>query len=322
MTLARVPEVQGPRIPLAARRERDFQTVRAPRALPAAQAQAPLKPGAQIGTDYRVLDHLNRSNSQDVYEVWSASRTSRCVAKLLRPDRRAETDARDRLRQEAYLLLDMSHPHVVRAYELLEGPLGPVLILETLTDATLYGLLEAQSSRLPWRDVAYLGLHIASALSYLHQRGYVHLDVKPGNIMCSGGLAKLIDLSLAVRLGGSSSAGTQYYKAPEQVAHRSAWPAIDVWGLGAVLYEAAAGKAAFSEASGPGKYPQAAVRAPSIRRLRRLPSPFACLIDACLEMEPSARPRIEEVHATLAGLTGEPPAETGSGARFLGQVQI
>ena len=75
----------------------------------------------------------------------------------------------------------MTHPHLVRAYELVERP-QPVLVLESLTGATLGYLIDSRASRLPHADLVYLGLQLCSAVRYLHTFGVLHLDLKPANI--------------------------------------------------------------------------------------------------------------------------------------------
>src|SRR5207249_10785310 len=97
------------------------------------------------------------------------------------------------------LLLRLSYPHLVRAYELVRGP-RPKLVLETLTGATLSRLIADHPRGLLPRAVMFLGIPLASALGYLHATGYLHLDVKPSNVVSQADMAKLIDLSLADRI--------------------------------------------------------------------------------------------------------------------------
>src|SRR5262245_13125498 len=91
----------------------------------------PLRHGAIVTRGYEVREHLSRGGTLDVYEVWNEERGCLCVVKALRPDRRDDASARRRLTVEGELLLRLTHPHVVRAYELVRRP-QPVLVLETL----------------------------------------------------------------------------------------------------------------------------------------------------------------------------------------------
>src|SRR6185437_9000462 len=169
-----------------------------------------------------------RGEDLDCYEAWSVHRYCRCFIKTLRPDAATDASARRHLAREARLLLSLTHPHLVRAYDYVTLGDGqpPLLVLENLTGATLSYLLDGGRQR-PGRgcparlgvpDLGHLGQHLCSALRYLHSRGHLHLDVKPSNIIASDGIGKLIDLSLARRPGRCAAGiGTPGYMSPEQV---------------------------------------------------------------------------------------------------------
>jgi serine/threonine protein kinase len=268
----------------------------------------PLPRGDVIAPGYDVREHLSRGRALDVYEVWSHERGCLCVVKTVRPDRARDRSARRRLIREGELLLKLTHPHIVRAYELVRRP-QPALVLETLGGATLAYIIKRRSRRLPISELAVLGLQLASAVTYIHRHGYLHLDLKPSNVVCDAGLAKLIDLSIARAPGRARTpVGTRPYMAPEQARGGHLSEAADVWGLGAVLYEAATARRPFKGSDHDG-YPQTNGRPESARRWRRLPAAVVTAIDASLEPDTSARP-------TLAQLAGalEPFAEpAGSG---------
>ena len=261
-----------------------------------------------IAPGLMVLEHLSRGDALDVYAVWSSGRGCVCVAKVIRPDRCHEERVRRRLLQEGHLLLSLTHPHLVRAYEVLEDP-HPLVVLETLVGRRLDDLLEDQARPSRVTDLGYLGLHLASALQYLHQAGYLHLDVTPTNVMACGGLAKLIDLSLARPPGRASRGiGTHQYLSPEQATGAELSAASDVWGLAVTLYEAATGISPFAEDDS-GTYPQLSARAAPVRSLRaRLPRSFAEVVDAGLDPDPSVRPSVREAMDVFARLTPDPPS--------------
>jgi len=141
-------------------------------------------------TGLRVLEQLHVGRHVNVYDVWSEERGCRCIAKTLRPDRpRDDKSVRD-LMAEGRLLSRLTHPHIVRLYEMIRDPI-PVVLLETLSGHTLSSLID-EHERLPVRDVLHLGLHLTSAIGYLHCQGWLHLDLKPSNVVADGGRAKLI----------------------------------------------------------------------------------------------------------------------------------
>lgn len=288
----------------------------------------PAAPGTVLAPGYRVIEHLSRGHRLDVYDAWSDERDSRCVLKTLRPDRAGEASARRSLELEGRLLRRLTHPHLVRAYATVRTPDGrPVVVLETLpgeTLAHLLGRLIAAGSRLAPVDVALLGRQLCSVVGYLHRHGLLHRDIKPANIVANGGRATLIDLSLVRRPGRApAGAGTFAYLAPEQARGGVLGPAVDAWGIGAVLFAALAGGPPFGEGASsttdevagrstgssrdpssdevgaPEHWPQLDGRAPSLVGRAHLPTGLATLVDACLEPEPDRRPAIPALAGSL-----------------------
>ena len=234
---------------------------------------------------YRLIEHLSRTRRFDTYEVWSEDRACSCVAKVVREDRRGETRVREALIAEGERLIGLVHPHIVRGYELIAQP-QTALIMETLDGETLAHLIERTPGGLPPDEVGWLGIHLASALRYLHHRDLLHLDVKPANVVAEAGRAKLLDLSCARPPGRyERGVGTWCYQAPEQENGGELGAATDVWGLGMTLYEAATG----DEVEG---------RPPSARG--RTTDKLAAAIDACLQPDPAARPSLDELMERLA----------------------
>ena len=268
----------------------------------------PLPPGTEIAPGYRVVALLRRGHDLDVYDLWSEHRRSRCVGKTVRPDRLEKRGARARLLREGRLLLRLTHPHIVRAYEVQTTPV-PLVILETLPGETLSHLIDSRRRRLSAREIAELGLQLCSAIGYLHRHGVLHLDLKPSNIIATHGMARVLDLSIARPLGRHRGGiGTTGYMAPEQVTGGCLTAASDVWGIGATLYEVATGEPACDvgdDISSTGVQADLCQPAP-VRRFRRLTAVLASSIDRCLSLEPADRPSLEQLAAKLATITGTP----------------
>ena len=300
--------------------------------------------GSELVPGYRLIALLNRGARLDVYDAWSLERESRCVIKTLRPDRAADPRAANALTREGRLLRRFTHPHLVRAYEVTRTTDGtrPAVVLETLGGETLshlIGRLEEEDRHLDPTEVAVLGQQLASVLTYLHRQGWLHLDLKPSNIIVVGGSARLLDLSIARRPGRARpGTGTIDYLSPEQARGGHLTAAADVWGLGAVLFAALVGEPPYgylrssldggsesdssaattgSDASsdrtdttstGPFEtadaevtYPQLMSDPPPVGARSRVPLPIARLVDACLRREPVARPSLAEVAEQLRG---------------------
>ncbi|MFE7705080.1 serine/threonine-protein kinase [Streptomyces sp. NPDC057486] len=279
----------------------------------------PLAPGTIPAPGYEVLAHLARTGWLDLYDAWSEERDCRCVVKVLRPDHRHEEQLRDRLLREGRWLRTFTHPHLVRAYETFESP-EPLVVMETLTGETLAHLIGRLRRRPAAADVALLGVHLCSAMHYLHGHGLLHLDLKPANVVVDCGHTKVLDLSVA-RPPGSvpPGIGTFRYMAPEQARGGPLSAAADVWGIGATLYEVAVGHVPFdigvttdgtddSDDTGGEDdwYPQLEEPARPIRSRRRLPRDLATAIDSCLRPDPAARPTISELAAALDAALPQP----------------
>jgi serine/threonine protein kinase len=268
---------------------------------------------------YRTIERLRRGRDLDVYDVWSEERGCRCVIKSVRPDRLDRDGAKTRLLAEGRLLQRLTHPHIVRAYEVAEEPV-PMVVMETLTGETVGHMIEREAE-LSGPELAQLGLHLCSAIRYLHRDGILHLDLKPSNVIAECGRARLIDLSVARPPGPAHAGiGTHYYLSPEQARGGDLGPAADVWGIGVVLFEAATGEPAFDDPDAPdddddlyygesvsesldeSDYPQLTATAPRIDEHRPLPRELADLVAACLDPSPELRPSVDQLMGALEPL--------------------
>jgi eukaryotic-like serine/threonine-protein kinase len=260
-----------------------------------------VRPGAELVPGYDVVSLMRRGGRLDTYDVYSRERDCRCVVKVVRPDRSPEAHCRAALIREGELLRDLAHPHLVRVYEVIEDP-RPAVVMETLTGSTLAALIE--ESPVTPQDATLLGRQLASALGYLHARGWLHLDVKPANVIVQAGRAILIDLSLATRPGaGRPHAGTYGYLAPEQFTGLDLSPASDVFGLGVTLGEALTDDLPYGEND---RWASPRMSRTFRRRLAQAPAPLVDLVLRCMHPEPGRRPTLAEVRMVLDHYPQEP----------------
>jgi eukaryotic-like serine/threonine-protein kinase len=273
-------------------------------------------PGEWLAPGYRVVTHIRRGHRLDVYDLWSEQRCCRCVGKTLRPEQAEDEWVAGRLRNEGLLLTTLTHPHLLRGYEtvLTAEPVRPAVVTETLPGYTLSYLVD-QYGRLRPMDAAVLGIQLCSVLGYLHRQGWVHLDVKPSNVVEVGGRSVLLDLSLACRIGERPAGGTFDYLSPEQARGDEITAAADTWGIGITLYEVLSGTTPWADVShrerrsdGSRRYPQVEGAAAALRTHRRLPAVLSRTVDACLDPDPAARPTIDELSARLIAWSGANPA--------------
>jgi eukaryotic-like serine/threonine-protein kinase len=271
-----------------------------------------LAEGDEIAPGRTVLQRLGGGSRYDVYLVWDDHLLAVMVAKLLRPDQAANTGALRDLTREAGALSALAHPVLVRCFDVeLEGR-HPHLLIEHLEGPTLHELIAA-GSPLALEQLLPLAMHTAAALHYMAAEGWVHLDVKPDNIVM-GAPPRLIDLSVARTLERARrlvlAVGTDAYMAPEQCAPgrpATVGPAADVFGLGATLFHALAGRVPFDRPDGARESADPKVRWPQLVHApgalaRRVPAELGALVERCLARDPSARPAAKEVVAALEPL--------------------
>ena len=140
-----------------------------------------------------------------------------------------------RLRDEARAMAALNHGSLATIYGLEVWRRTPVLVVEYLAGGTLAERLA--HGPLPRADLLSLGIRLAEALTYMHERGLVHRDVKPGNIgVTSDGLMKLLDFGLSADAG--IPAGTPAYLPPEALDGALPDAAVDLWALSTVLLHA------------------------------------------------------------------------------------
>ncbi|MBJ7521199.1 MAG: serine/threonine protein kinase [Solirubrobacteraceae bacterium] len=273
-----------------------------------------LRPGTEVAPGVTVIRSIARSDVLDVYDAWDARRASRVAAKVLRPDRLAHRPSRAGLLREGRLLRALDHPHLVRAYDLVERP-DPVLLLETLPGETLARLIDRSAEsgrRIDTRSLAVLGLQLCSAIGYLHAEGVIHLDLKPANIIAGEARATVIDLNHAREPGRmKAGTGTWCYAAPEQARGGEVGVAADVWGVAIVLWECATAQLAFGDDDGDEETdtPQLARSVASVGRHRRLPGAFAAAIDGALAPDPAARATLADLARACEDAAGLPARE-------------
>lgn len=268
--------------------------------------------GSLLGP-YRITSSLGAGGMGEVYGARD-TRLDRDVAIKILPAALAHDEAlRVRFQREAKTVSQLNHPHICQIYDVGVGG-GDAgsesvhyLVMELVDGESLAERL--MRGPLALGEVLTYGSQIAEALAAAHRAGIVHRDLKPGNIMITKTGAKLLDFGLAKTVGpGTISAdapteshkpltaegtivGTFQYMAPEQLEGLEADARTDIFALGAVLYEMATGKRAFS-----GRTRTSLIAAivagepPPIRSFRPLTPPqLDHVIARCLEKESDAR---------------------------------
>ncbi len=191
---------------------------------------------------YRIGRKLGRGGMGTVYEGVHAESGEPAAVKLLSEAFVHEPDFRQRFEAEIEALRKLNHPHIVRLFGF--GQQGDHLFyaMELVAGSSLETEL-GRGRVFAWREVLRIGIQVAQALRHAHDRGVVHRDIKPGNLLLTAeGEVKLSDFGIA-RLFGSrghtiagSVLGTAEFMSPEQAEGRAVSPRSDLYSLGGVLY--------------------------------------------------------------------------------------
>lgn len=282
-----------------------------------------LHEGDAITEDLVAVRRLGGGATYEAYLAFDEVTWGPVVAKLVRPDLVEDASSLRGLRREAAALATVNHPVVVRALRWTdEGP-RPHLVLENL-DGPRLSTLVRRHGRLQPQQYLVLGIELASALHYLRRLDWVHLDLKPSNVIM-GAPARLIDLSVARPVDAAAALqhviGTDRYLAPEQADPGVAGvpcPASDVWGLGATLFEAVAGYRPFRD--GDLSSDLAAVRHPQLVEPPAAlpadtPAPVRDVLLSALSRDPADRPLPHEVSEALEPVLHALPAPRLAGWR-------
>ncbi len=206
-----------------------------------------------------------------------------------------------RFRREGRTAARLSHPNVVQVYDAGEDELDEhevsYIVMEYIPGGDL-GKLVAEKGPLKEKELARIGADVASGLAHAHNKGIIHRDIKPQNILIDDyGRPKLADFGVARALGATESTqtgsylGTASYSSPEQLRGEEATPKSDIYSLGCTLYEAAVGEPPFF--GGPlAVANQQLTKSPPPPRTRgvSLSEPFEALILDCLAKDPADRP--------------------------------
>lgn len=292
------------------------QAAQAPGATPAPAAAGAGRPswgfaeGDELVPGRTVLDTLGGGSRYEALLVWDERRHALMVAKVLRPHLVGETRAVLDLAAEAEALEALQHPILLRGFDaVLEGE-RPHLLVEHLEGPTLRWVIR-RTGPLGLEQMLPLALHLASALHYLHGERWVHLDVKPDNVIL-GVPPRLIDLSVARPVEAAAlihaPIGTDAYMAPEQcdpdAFPGAVGPAADVFGLGATLQHAWTGHRPFARVEGD-RYPQLWAEPRPLPP--STPAALAEAVAAALDPDPASRPTPAQIVTTLEPLVASLP---------------
>jgi serine/threonine protein kinase/Flp pilus assembly protein TadD len=257
------------------------------------------KAGGLIAGKYRVLGEIGRGGMGVVYKVEDTLLKRTAALKFLSPDSAAIPSREKRFAQEAQTASALNHPNICTIYEVGEAEGNSYIAMEYVEGRPLDRMIPPGG--LPPEDVLRFGGQIVEALEHAHERGVIHRDLKSANVVITpAGRVKVLDFGLAKRLVAEELgeaarsqlslteegvlAGTLPYLAPETLQGNPADARSDIWALGVVLYEMAAGTRPFDGRTG-FELTSSILRDSPAPVPARIPTGLRAVIRKCLEKD-------------------------------------
>ena len=274
---------------------------------PLIDASATLGPDSTLG-HYRIEAIVGHGSFASVFRAWDSLLQRRVALKVLRADGQAPSAA---VLAEARAAAALNHPNICIVYAVDAGDLAPMIVMEFIEGQPLSQRL--QDGKLTLLEAVSFGRQIADAMASAHEKGIIHGDLKPANIMITpSATAKIMDFGLAHKARKDSSdenkrggiSGTPAYMAPEQSRGFPSTPASDVFSLGLVFFEMVTGRQAINKTN----------LLDALRQLETLdpmdfapqtPEPFTGILRDALRNDPAQRRLTMAQIAQILGQTSE-----------------
>ncbi len=245
--------------------------------------------------DFSLLGQIGRGGFGNVYRAFDRNLQRDLAVKLLRNEFTSQASYVERLEQEGQIMASMSHPHVVKVFSAGRENGFCHIAMELVTGGSF--AQKVDRGRQPEAAILEMGIQVASALAACAERGLLHRDIKPGNILfTSEGAAKVVDFGLSLTLEQAQDMsgdvwGTPQYIAPEKLLREGEDVRSEIYSLGCTLYHGLAGRPPFE-----GQTHAATVQ----MQISKPPPPLvtfapdisqatAYVINKCLEKKPANR---------------------------------
>jgi serine/threonine-protein kinase len=279
-------------------------------------------PPTVIAQRYELTRMLAQGGMAEVWLAHDLTLDRKVAVKWLKSSLATDEIVAERFRREAIAAASLNHPNIVAVHDVFEQDGRQAVVMQLVEGKSLRQVLDTQK-RLSPELTCHIGTCVAAALDHAHGAGFVHRDVKPGNIMMtSDGRVLLTDFGIAKALATAETdltsdnimMGTAKYLSPEQVRGKKLDGRADLYSLGLVLYECLAGRVPFLGETDADTALARLQRDPTdLSRLRAtLPTKLVVVIHRLLARNPAQRPASgAELVATLrdAAKDGPPPID-------------
>ncbi|MGA0219343.1 MAG: serine/threonine-protein kinase, partial [Ilumatobacteraceae bacterium] len=221
---------------------------------PPPSSEGPVDHAARVLADrYRLERRIGQGGMAEVWVAVDEQLDRRVAVKWLKPNLASDEVVAERFRREAIAVARLNHPNIVTVHDVFEHDGRQAVVMQLIEGQSLRQVLDNRK-RLGPELTIHIGASVAGALDEAHRAGFVHRDVKPGNILFTQdgrvlltdfGIAKALDTIDEDLTSDNVMMGTAKYLAPEQVRGHKLDGRADLYSLGLVLYECLAGRVPF-----------------------------------------------------------------------------
>ena len=206
----------------------------------------------QLG-NYRLIERIGAGGMGEVWRAEDTKLLRHVAIKILPPQLALDAEWKERFLREARAIAQVNHPNIATIYSIDQYEDSFFIAMELIEGEALSSMI-AQGPLSP-ADAVRVAVHVADGLSEAHEKGIVHRDIKPDNILVSKKVVKILDFGIAKQLGGTADpaltqggmvVGTPHYMSPEQALGRAVDARTDIFSLGVVLYEMLSGQKPFT----------------------------------------------------------------------------
>lgn len=287
---------------------------------------APVRDVRVLAGRYRLERRIGQGGMAEVWVALDEQLDRRVAVKWLRPNLATDPVVAERFRREAIAVAGLNHPNIVSVHDVFEHDGRQAVVMQLVEGRSLRQVLDNQKKLGPELTI-HIGASVAAALDAAHRAGFVHRDVKPGNILITeDGRVLLTDFGIAKGLDGNTDEdltsdnvmmGTAKYLSPEQVRGNKLDGRADLYSLALVLYECLAGRVPFLGQSDADTALARLQRDPTdLAHLRpTLPIGLVNLIHRTLARNPAHRPATgADLRRELIAVDTTPPQVDGTPA--------
>ncbi|MEV4295601.1 serine/threonine-protein kinase [Microbispora rosea] len=291
-----------------------------------------LREGDVLTRRYLLQERIATGGMSVIWRAFDQSLQRSVAIKVLDGSLDDDNPGRELMRREARATARLIHPDAIEVYDYGEtvtngGRLASFVVMRLLEGRSLADRII--EGALPWADAVEIAVGLAKVLAAAHDRGIVHRDVTPENVLLADDGPKLLDFGIAAFIGEADDQlvadfGTPPYVAPERLKGTTADPAVDVYALGVLLFEMLTGALPYPEKTW--EAIEAARREgppPAPEGVPGLPQEVADLCRRCLCPDPVDRPSARAVAAALTSVKKPPgPRGAGWGAAAVGAAAL